>query len=376
MRFDTTCASSSRTFGYQDFLSEFSSFPIDPNSTTIDNCLRNVRDHADIFVLIIGTRYGSTDEHGRSITNLEYSQARAKGIPIYAFVQSDALAQLPVWKANPTITFPGVDSSRVFEFISEVRSTDGVWVYAFQNVDDITATLRNQWAYLFHDSLRARLRLYSVALPESLRSLTGDALRCVVDRPSFWEYRLFLAVLDEVFQRARPMRLDWEMGLSLGHVEVVDAQEAFGLLESRMEGVLHTLEVFNKLFSQETQVTAFGPPGVAGDPERIVHFARRVGDVYVSLIDWSLGLRRVRTVPEVQPVVDHVATGTQQAIGEFERFHRTFSDSMASLIKDPPKEGETRHIKLDLTLEMPASFNETHERLLREAAAKLGISPY
>src|SRR5262245_22153410 len=88
--------------GYHPFLSELPSFPIIPSSTTVDNDLRNIRNHADILNLVIGTRYGSTDEQGKSVTNLEYAQARAKGIPIYAFVQTDAIAQLPIWNANPT----------------------------------------------------------------------------------------------------------------------------------------------------------------------------------------------------------------------------------------------------------------------------------
>lgn len=57
--------------GYEAILSEYDSFPIDPDKDTIDNCLRVVEERADILVLIVGGRYGYITNHGeKSITNL------------------------------------------------------------------------------------------------------------------------------------------------------------------------------------------------------------------------------------------------------------------------------------------------------------------
>src|SRR5574340_1093469 len=55
--------------GLDPVLSEFPSFPVDPACPTITNCRKAVENRADILVLIIGGRYGSTDDQGRSITN-------------------------------------------------------------------------------------------------------------------------------------------------------------------------------------------------------------------------------------------------------------------------------------------------------------------
>ena len=104
------------SFGFDPMLSEFNSFPVNPLDGTVDNCRKNVEDRADILVLIVGNHYGSTDDHGKSITNLEYLQARAKGIPIYVFVSRTILEWLSVWKENPDAKFPGVDSPKLFEF--------------------------------------------------------------------------------------------------------------------------------------------------------------------------------------------------------------------------------------------------------------------
>ena len=49
-------------YGFETMLSEFNSFPIEPCEGTFENCLNNVDQYADIFVLIIGSRYGYVTE--------------------------------------------------------------------------------------------------------------------------------------------------------------------------------------------------------------------------------------------------------------------------------------------------------------------------
>ena len=72
-------------FGFRAMLSEFNSFPVDPCAGTFETCLAAVDNFADVFVLIVGSRYGSVRDEGKSITNLEYLHANAKSIPIYIF---------------------------------------------------------------------------------------------------------------------------------------------------------------------------------------------------------------------------------------------------------------------------------------------------
>jgi hypothetical protein len=66
-------------------MSEQNDFPIDPQLDNWENCINAVKKYADIFVLIIGNRYGAVGETGKSITNTEYLTAVQKGIPIYTF---------------------------------------------------------------------------------------------------------------------------------------------------------------------------------------------------------------------------------------------------------------------------------------------------
>ena len=136
--------------GLETLLSEYYSFPIDPSIGTVENCLRIVEQRADIFILIIGSRYGSTLDNGKSITNLEYLRAKAKGIPIYAFVDKTIIRNIPLWKSNPTMDFSSVvDSPQLFNFTEEVMAIDSVWIHEFEVSKDISTIIKSQLYYLF-----------------------------------------------------------------------------------------------------------------------------------------------------------------------------------------------------------------------------------
>jgi hypothetical protein len=69
----------SEAVGFEPVLSELDSFPVNPSQSAIQNCLEVVRTRADLFVLVVGGRYGSMNDAGKSITNLEYLEASARG---------------------------------------------------------------------------------------------------------------------------------------------------------------------------------------------------------------------------------------------------------------------------------------------------------
>ena len=136
--------------GLDPVLSETPAFPVNPQSGPVENCLRAVKEKADIFILIIGDRYGSQNESGKSITNLEYFEAKAKGLPIYVFVLKKILDVIPVWKKNPNGNFDGiVDTVKLFEFVETLQNSQDHWIYPFEEVLHIIGTLRNQFAILF-----------------------------------------------------------------------------------------------------------------------------------------------------------------------------------------------------------------------------------
>ena len=175
--------------GWHAVMSEHDSFPIDANQTTVENCQRNVRENADVFVMVVGAQYGSVDvEADKSVTNLEFVEARARGMPVYVFVRNDVLAQLRVWKANPEADYSGiVDTPRIFEFIDSFRSGGEVWTFEFATAEDIVNTLRNQFAYLVQDALV--LRQLARGQDRLLTELKGEALMLALRRDQHWKIK-------------------------------------------------------------------------------------------------------------------------------------------------------------------------------------------
>ncbi|WP_082173338.1 DUF4062 domain-containing protein [Methylobacterium platani] len=61
--------------------------------------IKKVIDECDYYILIIGAKYGSTDEKGVSYTELEYDYATKSGKVVLAFIHSD-IQNLPVAKSE------------------------------------------------------------------------------------------------------------------------------------------------------------------------------------------------------------------------------------------------------------------------------------
>ena len=209
---------------FEPLLSEHSSFPVDPSVETIENCKRRVERDADILVLIIGGRYGSVDPgSAKSITNLEYLAARAKGIPVYAFVKQQVLAALPLWHQNPDADFsPVVDNVQVFNFIHQVRAADRVWTFEFALAQDIYRTLRHQFAHLTKTGLDLLRQVDNHPQKRVLQYLRGPALRAAFEEFFGWEYLVFgHALMAEIEERSE-LRRQAEIGLAYGRYENLD----------------------------------------------------------------------------------------------------------------------------------------------------------
>jgi hypothetical protein len=221
------------SLGYEPLLSEHPNFPIDPSVTTIENCRRRVDHDADLFILMVGARFGSRDsDSSRSVTNIEYLSARAKGVPIYVFMEKKLETLIALWKAQPTVDLSSqIDTPDLLRFIENIRSDDKVWTSSFERASDITECLRTQFAYLMEEGLRWRRKLderpansYVVAVRVgnviraklvllAAQGLSNDVIAARLDTPrqiiSKWRHRFFderLAGLDEEPRGGRPAR--------------------------------------------------------------------------------------------------------------------------------------------------------------------------
>ena len=339
--------------GFDPVLSEFSSFPVDPAAGTVENSVAVVENKADLFVLIVGARYGSLTDQGKSVTNLEFLTAKAKGIPVYVFVLRSVLDILPVWKANQAGDFSGVvDSPQVFEFVASMRDNRETWVYPFENAQDITTTLRTQLAYLFKDALDLRSRANCSGLSESpLRELRGSALRLVIERPAAWEYLLFGEVLQAEIRRHADLRRDSQYGLCLGPARFLKAREFMEWVRGKLaEAQAMTAAAMTVV--KEVLPAAFGPQGAPGDAEAIMYAAKRIADIYRAGLEWKLDFPRVVVPNEFQRLRLLAACLCDNFPSEIEEFCRTFREAVPRAIA-AQRSGDAAKVHVVLKLSYP-----------------------
>ena len=144
--------------GYEPVLSEFSDIFYRPGDTVQNSCLVEISS-CDIFVLIVGKRYGSYfPGDSLSITHREYIEAQNQSIPIYSFVDLDVLHDYEFHKKNTgsgKCSYRVVEDINIFGLIEDIQeaSKDNALI-SFTSIADILQHLKKQWASLFKNFLQ------------------------------------------------------------------------------------------------------------------------------------------------------------------------------------------------------------------------------
>ncbi len=164
-----------KQLGYESVLFESGDIPFHHNQPLDESCYAEI-ETCHILILIIGGNYGSAstleevttnkDDENKmyqfynSITKKEYEKARDKGIPIFIFVDKGVYAEYGTFKKNRknySINYAHVESVNVFKLLDDIISQrTNNFVRGFENFDDITSWLKDQWAGLFADFLAKR----------------------------------------------------------------------------------------------------------------------------------------------------------------------------------------------------------------------------
>ena len=154
--------------GFEPILSEKGNIAYTPDVPLDESCYREVGT-ADVFVLIIGGRYGS-EASGRdrklshqfferydSITKGEFEAATKRDIPVYVLIESSVYSEYQTFirnKGNETITYAHVDSVNIFHLLEDILARPrNNPVHTFDRFADIESWLREQWSGLFRELL-------------------------------------------------------------------------------------------------------------------------------------------------------------------------------------------------------------------------------
>jgi len=315
-------------YGFEAMLSEFDSFPIDPCVGTFENCLSNVDQCADVFVLIVGNRYGYVLDSGKSITNLEYLHAKAKGIPMYVFVSAQIYNTLPIWRANRSGDFSSVvDNSKIFEFVSGIYDECRQWIYTYENVQDIQLTLKHQLGLIFSDGLRFKLITTDPSNSILKYKLPSGAVRMVVEKPYAWEYKFLAYVLKDEFDKLQARKWDLKYGIFEGSTFSRTPKELIDDISERLNEIKKYIDFLSVLVNSVIQ-DAIGEPGVPSDLEMMIYTSKRLAAVYERIVGWSLYFKSIHADDIFNKLLDLLYELPKSALNSIDGFVEKLFDQI------------------------------------------------
>jgi Domain of unknown function (DUF4062) len=159
-----------QSLGYEAILSENGNIPYLPDGTPAESCYDEAAS-ADIFVLVLGGRYGSSSsksktkpssfyERYESITKGEYEAATRRNVPTYILIDREVYSDFQTFQKNPKsrkVKYAHVESVNIFYFIDSILAQKGSNpVKEFSTFSDVEDWLKRQWAGLFQNLLERR----------------------------------------------------------------------------------------------------------------------------------------------------------------------------------------------------------------------------
>ncbi|KJD31331.1 hypothetical protein PW52_16715 [Tamlana sedimentorum] len=278
--------------GHNPILSEFENFPITPELNTIENCIKIVKENADILVLIVGNRYGNVIENGKSITNNEFLVAKQKGIPIFCFIDKSTLNALNFWKKNKDADFSHiVDNTEIFEFISNIRESSKIWTFPFEKAQDIIRTLKVQLSYLFKDSLKAKSIIDEKISDFFKLNLSNKALQIIVEEDTMFEYMFLAQVFIDEIQKKEFLKNDIEYSILIEPKHIVnDLYDIPNWAQERIATAQNIVGGFSSLVNNAL-LKFLNEPGKPADLKGLYYTAMKYAQLYESLLNWSIETR-------------------------------------------------------------------------------------
>lgn len=171
------------SLGYEPVRNEEGNIPFGKDNTLENYYLREIG-HVDIFVSIIGGRFGSSSSDSRwSISNEELRTAIKNKKQVYIFIDSQVAAEYETYLLNKggSTKFKYVDNVKIYEFIEEIKGfTSNNNIKEFSTSFQIQQYLKEQLAGLFQSFLEQQSKMKDFDLATKLEN-TANTLEKLLD---------------------------------------------------------------------------------------------------------------------------------------------------------------------------------------------------
>jgi uncharacterized membrane-anchored protein YhcB (DUF1043 family) len=337
--------------GHTPILSESPDFAVNPLNSTIENCIENVNNSADILILLIGNRYGYQLESGKSITNIEFITAKNKGIPIYIFLNKQIINILPIYLKNRNGDYSDlVDNTKILDFADEVRSGQALWTFPFEKYQDIIYVIKLQLSYLFKESLTIKTKLQSHVAYNFDNEISTKALRILLFKNRLFEYEFLSQVMVDEINRLEYLKKDYEYRIVLGSHRLIKKDEEFrDWLSERLAILASYVPNFQNIIV--TLLPKYlNEPGYPADLNGLFYCARTYSRVYENFLHWAIDIHSTNVQTHQKDVKDHLVQLLASLLEQVWAFPFQLQEHVAEASQRVIS-GESR-VSLDLTLKL------------------------
>jgi hypothetical protein len=191
------------------------------------------------------------------------------------------------------------------------------------------------------------------------------------ERPDYWEYFLFAGALVVGLERLQEKYSDYALGYAPRLGLVVPSGEFMHFLDSQLNEFGEMIGLLDKLLSEDVMAEALGPPGVAGEPEKIFHAASRVIRLYEDMLSWAERIRGMSMPKEYRHVAELLVRFSEQPINELRDFVLRFStriDELASLSAEGEEVEITERVWFNIPRPLMLEFKAARGSLSRQSS--------
>ncbi|MEO7314710.1 MAG: DUF4062 domain-containing protein [Ginsengibacter sp.] len=353
--------------GHTPILSEFNSFPVSPDLNAVENCIKNVKENADILILIVGNRYGSIIESGKSITNTEFLTAKQKGIPVFCFIDKKTLNALSFWRDNQQGDFKNfVDNKQIFEFIDDIRSKQNLWVFTFEQSQEIIDTLKIQLSFLFKESLKIKSILDKNVDDLFKLNLSEKCLKILIEKNEFFEFDFLAQSFIDEISKKEFLKNDIEYSILVEPQHFINDIENLGKWSSnRLQSLKNTVSNFSNLFI--VLIKFINEQGKPSDIKGIYYCSIKYAHIFGQIIHWMIDVKSTCITNEYSDLKIHLADMASKAVQQIWDYPFEIKTKLENIKEQKLLGNKVDSIVLNLKLEI----NDEAESKLNEILKKM-----
>lgn len=357
--------------GHNPILSEYNNFPISPDLTAVENCIKNVKENADILVLVVGNRYGNIIESGKSITNTEFLTAKQKGIPIFCFIDKSILTTLNIWRDNKNADFSRiVDNNKIFEFIDDIRTKRNLWVFPFEQSREIIETLKNQLSYLFKDSLKIK-NIFDNNIDDFFKiNLSEKCLKILIDKDDYFEMEFLCQTLKDEIEKKEFLKNDIQYSILLEPKYFInDLKELSDWGANRLNSFSNILENLSNLIP--IIIKFVNEAGQPSDIKGLYYASIKYSQIFEQLLIWMIEVKSTYIVEEYSDLKIYLSDMPSIVIEQLWNYPNEIKKNLDKIKKEHLLGNNINKLELNLKLEINNDAKLKYTNKINEIRRKI-----